>query len=311
MAHKSKFGFWPVMLTPFKEDNSIDWGGVDRLVDWYLENGAAGLFAVCLSSEMYDLSEAERLDLARAVLKHVDSRVEVVATGTFDRNLERQIDSIKKMSDTGVDAVICIANQMAEEDDGEDALKRHTEQLLARTGDISLGFYECPVPYKRVLSPGFLAWAAQSDRFVWYKETSESIDIIRTKLNAIAGTRLRLFNAHTASLLESLLDGVAGGTPIAGNFYPFLISWLCDNFQKYPETAQELQRFLTASQEFVDHKYVASAKKFLALSGFGNGTTCRISKQSFSEPEIQALRELNKRADEWRDKLKIIMGEGS
>ena len=28
-------GSWPVMITPFNEDKSIDWNSLDRLTDWY------------------------------------------------------------------------------------------------------------------------------------------------------------------------------------------------------------------------------------------------------------------------------------
>ena len=40
------------MLTPFTADNKIDYLGLKRLIDWYIENGADALFAVCQSSEM-------------------------------------------------------------------------------------------------------------------------------------------------------------------------------------------------------------------------------------------------------------------
>ena len=51
-------GVWPPMLTPFREDRSIDWAGVDRLTDWYVAAGVAGLFAVAQSSEMFALDDA-------------------------------------------------------------------------------------------------------------------------------------------------------------------------------------------------------------------------------------------------------------
>ena len=61
-------GVWPVMLTPFTSDKQIDFSGVDRLTDWYIESGASGLFSVCLSSEMYMLADQERIGLAGRVV---------------------------------------------------------------------------------------------------------------------------------------------------------------------------------------------------------------------------------------------------
>ncbi|HCQ3824589.1 TPA: dihydrodipicolinate synthase family protein, partial [Escherichia coli] len=40
-------GIIPVMLTPFTADNKIDYLSLKRLIDWYIENGADALFAVC------------------------------------------------------------------------------------------------------------------------------------------------------------------------------------------------------------------------------------------------------------------------
>ena len=40
-----------MMLTAFQEDGGLDLAGVDALVDFYLEGGSHGLFAVCQSSD--------------------------------------------------------------------------------------------------------------------------------------------------------------------------------------------------------------------------------------------------------------------
>ena len=49
------------MLTAFQEDGGLDLAGVDALVDFYLEGGSHGLFAVCQSSEKFFLDDDERL----------------------------------------------------------------------------------------------------------------------------------------------------------------------------------------------------------------------------------------------------------
>ena len=57
-------GVFPTMITPFVADGSaIDWVVLDKLVDWYIASGVTGLFACCLSSEMYELSADERVEL--------------------------------------------------------------------------------------------------------------------------------------------------------------------------------------------------------------------------------------------------------
>lgn len=55
MTHKIQ-GIIPVMLTPFTDQGEIDYPGLERLIEWYLEKGADALFAVCQSSEMQFLT---------------------------------------------------------------------------------------------------------------------------------------------------------------------------------------------------------------------------------------------------------------
>ena len=76
-------GFIPVMLTPFNDDLSVDYSTLRSLCDYYIEQGAVGLFANCLSSEMYEMSDEERLAVIKTVVDQTAGRVSVVATGTF------------------------------------------------------------------------------------------------------------------------------------------------------------------------------------------------------------------------------------
>ena len=56
MADKFPNGVYPVMLTPFTEQNQVDYAALGKLVDWYIEKGVAGLFADCQSSRCFSFS---------------------------------------------------------------------------------------------------------------------------------------------------------------------------------------------------------------------------------------------------------------
>ncbi|MBA4167873.1 MAG: dihydrodipicolinate synthase family protein, partial [Chitinophagaceae bacterium] len=51
--------FVPVMITPYNLKARVDLETVSTLADFYIAAGAKGLFANCLSSEMYSLTEDE------------------------------------------------------------------------------------------------------------------------------------------------------------------------------------------------------------------------------------------------------------
>ena len=57
--------FVPVMITPFDLKAKVDLDTVNNLVDFYLAAGVKGFFANCLSSEMFSITEDERLELTQ------------------------------------------------------------------------------------------------------------------------------------------------------------------------------------------------------------------------------------------------------
>ncbi len=310
MSHKPRTdigGNWPVMITPFHEDKTIDWKSFERLTDWYLEAGSAGLFTVCQTSEMYNLTNDERLEMASRLVKRVGDKVPVIATGTFTRNINEQAEFIKKMYDTGVDAVICLANQMAAEDDTDDVWKKNTESLLAETDDIPLGIYECPFPYHRLLSVDMVKWVADTNRFYWYKETSENIVKIKAKTKVTKGSNFNLYNAHARSILESLRYGTIGFTGIADNYFPALFSWLCDNHDTDPKLADELHGdFIWDAQDIINNKYPNSAKQFLYMLGVIDTVAIRLPKKEFNSKEMEALKQMRRETEKWHERLNLL-----
>ena len=49
MAFSIQPGVWPVMITPFTEDNKPDFKAIEGLCNWYIKKGCTGIFAVCQS----------------------------------------------------------------------------------------------------------------------------------------------------------------------------------------------------------------------------------------------------------------------
>lgn len=271
-------GLWPVMLTPFLENNKVDYTGLENLTDFYIKNGAKGLFANCLSSEMFQLTDSERLQIISTVVSTVQSEIPVVATGTFSTDIDQCSRFISKVYDTGVVAVILVTNQFAAMEETEDSFKKNIEQLLKNTVNIPLGLYECPVPYKRLLSPSLMQWLAATGRFFYHKDTSCDPVAIKNKLKAIAGTPLSLYNANTATALSSLEFGAKGISPVGANLYPELYSFLANEFKEKGATLQlvQLNEQLDIMDTVVDLCYPFSAKLFLQKRGLPITTHCRI-----------------------------------
>ncbi|HMF73966.1 MAG TPA: dihydrodipicolinate synthase family protein [Flavitalea sp.] len=263
--------FVPVMLTPFKENGLIDFDGLTALTEHYLQSGAKGLFANCLSSEMFDLTASERLQVVQQVIKATNGSVPVVATGTFDRDLKSQAEFIKRIADTGVKAVIVISSIIADENEKDAIFNQRIYDLLKLTDNISLGFYECPVPYKRLISPEQLKLFIETERVTYHKDTSLDIGQVRAKISAGAGHHFGLYDAYIVNAVESLKAGAAGLSCIQGNYFPELVVWLCNNFNK-PDLADDVQKvqdFFSNNMNVMHDVYPFSAKYCLQKQGLG------------------------------------------
>ena len=258
------------MLTPFKDNGEIDYKGLTKLTELYLESGVSGLFANCLSSEMYELSEQERVQLVKYVIKIVDGRVPVVATGSFGGTLEIQAEFIKKMHDTGVKAVIVITGIVAGIDEADEVLNDRIFQLLRLTGEIKLGLYECPVPYKRIISAEQLKKFVETNRITYLKDTCLNLEQVKAKLEAVNDYRdFSLYDAYMVHAVKSLKAGSAGLSCIQGNFFPELIIWLCKNYDE-PALKNEVlkvREVLANSMDLVHDVYPIVAKYFLQKRG--------------------------------------------
>lgn len=261
-------GVWPTMITPFDESGNIDWKALESLIDWYIDKGAAGLFAVCQSSEMFYLSLKERIALAHACVRMADGRVPVIASGHTAESIDDQIEEMKAMADTGVASVVLITNRFARHSESDDIFKKNMARFLSKMPqDIPLGFYECPYPYKRVLSIDLMRFAVTTGRFGFLKDTSCSMDSIRGKLRVASGTGIKLFNANSSTLLQSLKAGASGYSGVMANFHPDLYARLCNIWAHEIAVAEEIQDFLGLASVIENQLYPINAMYWLALEG--------------------------------------------
>ncbi|MEO6916737.1 MAG: dihydrodipicolinate synthase family protein, partial [Chitinophagaceae bacterium] len=299
--------FVPVMITPFSLKAKVDLDAVSRLVDFYLAAGVRGFFANCLSSEMYSLSEDERLELTKHIVKYVKGRVPVVATGSFGLTIEDKADFTKRIYDTGIDAVILITGHFANVDDSDEILLKNFSKMFRLTGDIPMGLYECPAPYKRTLGAGVFRELLDSDRLVYHKDTSIELDQVRAKIEMIGDKKLEFYDAHTPNAMYSLQMGARGMSSISGNFYPEILVWMCSNAND-PDKIEDvkwLQSELTRVDPMIHQAYPMSAKYFLQKRGLPVRTISRTHVLELTPDQKGTLDEVYKSFQHWCRRLQI------
>jgi 4-hydroxy-tetrahydrodipicolinate synthase len=299
--------FVPVMVTPFTQNGKIDFDGLERLIDFYMAAGVKGFFANCLSSEMYHLSEEERLLLTRHVVKHVNGKVPVVATGSFGATMTERVEFTKKIYETGINAVILISSHYATKEESDAVLLDNIESMLELTGNIPMGIYECPSPYKRVISPEVFKSLLETKRFIYHKDTTIDQAKVKAKLDLIKDNPLEFYDAHAANTMFSLQHGAKGMSAIAGNFYPEIFVWMCNNATnpKKQEDVKWMQEELVKAEALISKSYPMSSKYFLAKRGVTILPISRSSAQPLTEQQKQILDSVHNTFVGWCDRLGI------
>lgn len=308
--NNSESKFVPVMITPFDLKARVDHDVVSILVDFYLAAGVKGFFANCLSSEMFSITEDERLALTEHIVKKVNGRVPIVATGSFGLTIADKAEFTKKIHDTGIDAAIMITGHFAKEEDSDDVLLRNFEQIFKLTENIPLGMYECPAPYKRIIPADTFRKLISADRLIYHKDTSITHENVKGKLDVLketGNTKLEFYDAHTPNTHFSMLQGAKGMSSISGNFYPEVMVWMVNNATN-PEKQDDvawLQEQLTSVDPLIHVAYPMSSKYFLQKRGLPVRTISRAVATKLTPDQRKTLDLIYDRFQMWCDKLQI------
>ncbi|MBP1962894.1 dihydrodipicolinate synthase family protein [Paenibacillus aceris] len=300
MAVNMPRGVWPTMVTPFTDTGKVDYGALEQLIEWYIDQGVHGLFAVCQSSEMFYLTLEERVDLARFVTNQAAGRVPVIASGHISDLFEEQVAEIQQVAETGVQAVVLVSNRLAGPEESDDIWFERLLKLLERVPSVPMGIYECPYPYKRLLSPQLLKRCADTGRFAFLKDTSCDLEQIAAKIEAVKGSSLQIFNANSATLLASLRMGAAGFSGVMANFHPDIYVSLTEEWSAEPAAADMLQSFVGAASLIELQMYPVNAKYHLRRRGLPISLHCR-------SKDASAFRENHKLEVEQLDAMYRLM----
>ncbi len=266
------------MITPYKADGSIDFDTAEKYVDWYYENGLDGIFAVCQSSEIFYLSLEERVELNRRVYKRakeLDKNFLVVSSGHISDTIEEQAKELNAIYQSGTDALILITNRLDINNEGDDVFIKNAEALLEKLPqDAKLGFYECPYPYKRLVTPKILDWCLSTGRFYYMKDTCCDAGETKKRCEQLKGSHFKILNANCQTLLETMRNGADGYCGIMCNFHPRLYSWLGKNFES--EKAELVQSVIgTFGFTEAGLPYPLTAKYNMSLCGIKTENVAR------------------------------------
>ena len=242
-------GAWPTIITPYDDNLTIDTSAYHTMIEWYIARGVGGIYANCLSSEMYLLDDHEQLSLVTEAVKAAQGRIPVAATGNSgkhcqDKDIEQHITFCRRVADAGADIVMLTVPSFYHTDAD---LERYY-LTIAEKVNAPLGLYECPVPRPYHLGVDLVQTLAQTGRFVAFKETSCDFAKIKSLLDVTADTPLALLQANTPYLLEFIKAGGTGTMSIAATWLPDLVAAIIAQGQANDPDAERLHSALCAME---------------------------------------------------------------
>ena len=287
-------GVWVPVITPYTGDDSIDYNALGQMIAWYDSQNVDGLFAVCMSSEMHHMNLQERVELSDFMRRNTPEHMGLVSSGHISTKLEDQIAELKAMAATGPDALVLVTNCIAAENESDEVWKANCTEIMNALPEVALGLYECPIPYRRWLTPELLKWCAETGRFAFFKDGSYCLEQLAPKLEAIKGSNIKLFAAETVSLHDFMRAGADGYCGIFANFWPKLYSGIVKGWEKDGAKADYQQRFATMASLTANLMYPVCAKYYMSLEGISIGLRARNRDYaSFSEMDKTMVRQIH------------------
>ncbi len=99
------YGIWPVAPTPFLENGSVDYDGMERVIECILDQKVDGVCILANFSEQFLLNDEERKKLTNLCLKKIDGRIKTIVTiSHFSTKIV--IDRAKEAKSLGADIVM-------------------------------------------------------------------------------------------------------------------------------------------------------------------------------------------------------------
>ncbi len=235
------------LVTPMRENGAIDWGALDKLIDWHLESGTHGVVPVGTTGESATLSVEEHTAVITVTVKRVNGRVPVIA-GTGANATWEAIELTRHGMDAGADACLVVTpyyNKPTQE-----GLYRHYS-AIAEAVDIPLVLYNVPPRTACDMTAETVARLAINERIIGIKEACGDATRV-DEIKRVVPDDFIVLSGEDAQTLEMMKLGAVGTISVSANVAPELMAQFCERFQAGDvEMAEEIDSRLQPIHEIL------------------------------------------------------------
>ena len=210
------------MVTPMREDGSVDWERLRGLVNWHVEQGTHGIVAVGTTGESATLGFEEHDSVVREIVAVADKRIPVIA-GTGANSTEEAIRLTRDAKRDGADACLLVTPYYNKPP--QEGLYQHF-LAVARAVDIPQILYNVPGRTACDLLPQTVERLAKVPNIVGIKEATGNLERAR-EIRERCGDDFLIYSGDDATALELILAGGDGDISVTANVAPAKMAAMC------------------------------------------------------------------------------------
>jgi len=272
MLDKQPCGIVTALVTPFQEDESIDYGVWKDVINSFIFSGIDGLFAVGTGGEFYAMTEAERREATRFVVSAVGGRVPVYAQVGAVTTRE-SVALAQHAEEEGADYLVVITPYYIRPT--EDEMVRHYGDICASV-KLPVFAYNIPGRTGVALTQAVVRRIVESQpNFIGLKDSSGKLE----QVSEWIALGLRVFMGSDNLIYPALELGCVGAVAACANVAPRLFVQLFQAW-KNGDSAEALRLQALAAELRMALQLSAAhplVKEAMALAGLPAGVSRRPS----------------------------------
>ena len=213
------------LVTPMRIDGSVDWGALDRLIEWHIDSGTHGIVPMGTTGESATLDTNEHLQVIKRTIDVVAGRVPVIA-GTGSNATDEALHQTQEAQRLGADACLLVTpyyNRPTQE-----GLYQHYKKIAAATA-VPIVLYNVPPRTGCDMQPETVERLAAIDGIVGIKEACGDAQRVTAIKNRVAEDFFVL-SGEDAQTLQMLELGAVGAISVTANVLPSLMAEFCNSF---------------------------------------------------------------------------------
>jgi 4-hydroxy-tetrahydrodipicolinate synthase len=210
------------LVTPFDEQDRIDYDALRRLIEFHVGEGTNGLVIAGTTGESATLEKGEHVELIRRAAEMVAGRIPVIA-GTGSNSTRQTVDLSREVSDAAIDGYLLVVpyyNKPVQE-----GLYRHFK-AVADAVDKPVMLYNVPGRTVADLLPETLARLAEHPNIFGVKDATGDMERMKEH-QALLPDDFKYFSGDDFTTLEFLKLGGHGVVTVSGNVAPRQVSEMC------------------------------------------------------------------------------------